>query len=181
MTKSKVKSILIYLGIPFLCAGLILFRARQTDEIVVFWCMMLIVFGYIIAIHDIKTKQIPNKYILAMLTAWAVSSIPLFLSFSPINVTLMIDSVLGFTIGGGLFLFVYIISRKGLGGGDVKFMAVAGLYLGTHGVVTTMFCGTVLAAVIGLVLILFKKIGRRDAIPLSPFLYVGIIITVLLM
>jgi len=91
---------------------------------------------------------------------------------------LLKDSVLGFLIGGGMFLFVYIVSKKGLGGGDVKFMAVAGLFLGLSGVFTTMFYGTCLAAAFGLLLIALKKIGRKDAIPLAPFLYVGIIVTV---
>ena len=74
-----------------------------------------------------------------------------------------------------LFLAVYLVSRKGLGGGDVKFMAASGLYLGVD-VLPAMFYGSVLSAAAGLGLLLAKKIGRRDAIPLAPFLFAGILI-----
>jgi prepilin signal peptidase PulO-like enzyme (type II secretory pathway) len=67
-----------------------------------------------------------------------------------------------------------------LGGGDVKFMSVAGLYLGFSGTIPVILFGTVIAALTGLVLILLKKINRKDSIPLAPFLFIGIIITVFL-
>ena len=71
-----------------------------------------------------------------------------------------------------------MVSRKGLGGGDVKLMAVSGLYLGAGSVLPAMLYGSVLAAVTAGVLIALKKIGRKDAIPLVPFLYAGMLITV---
>ena len=75
-------------------------------------------------------------------------------------------------------MLIYIISRNGLGGGDVKFMAVAGLYLGFSGTVPAILYGTLLAAFTGLVLIVLKKLGRKDTMPLVPFLFVGIMITI---
>jgi len=95
-----------------------------------------------------------------------------------IAVELLLNALLGFAVGGGLFLIVYFISRKGLGGGDVKFMAAAGLYIGFSGTMTAMLCGTILAALTGLTLILAKKIGRKDQMPLAPFIYIGILIAV---
>jgi prepilin signal peptidase PulO-like enzyme (type II secretory pathway) len=59
-------------------------------------------------------------------------------------------------------------------------MAGAGLYLGFSGIIPSMLYGTVLAALTGLALMLLRKIGRKDTIPLAPFLYVGMLITVLL-
>jgi len=141
---------------------------------------LIIVFGYVAAVLDLKTKRIPNGLILAMLVAWVFTMTPMFFLDTGAAVGLLKDSALGFAIGGGLFLLVYMISRKGLGGGDVKFMAVAGLYLGFGGAIPVMLYGTVLAALTGLALILFKKIGRRDAIPLAPFLFAGILMTVFL-
>jgi len=41
-----------------------------------------------------------------------------------------------------------------------------------------MLYGTILAALTGLILILLKKLGRKDAMPLAPFIYAGILITV---
>jgi len=90
------------------------------------------------------------------------------------------NAILGFAVCGGLLLLVYCVSRKGLGGGDVKFMTAAGLYLGFQGVLPAMLYGSVLAALFGIALMLLKKIGRKDSIQLVPFLYAGILITVFL-
>ena len=177
----KLKYSLPYLGLPVVGGAFIALRGGHMDGIVLLWGAMLLVFGYHTAVYDIKTQRIPNKTVLAMLAAWVITIIPLLFFKKPLAVELIIDSALGFTAGGGLFLLVYIISRKGLGGGDVKFIAAAGLYLGIHGVIPTIFCGTVLAALTGLTLMLLKKIGRKDTMPLSPFLYIGILVTVFLM
>ena len=78
-------------------------------------------------------------------------------------------------MSGILLLVVYLVSRKGLGGGDVKFMAVSGLYLGAADVLPALLYGAVLSALVGAVLVLLKKISMRDAIPLVPFLFAGML------
>ena len=85
---------------------------------------------------------------------------------------------MGGAIGGGVFLLVYIISRHGLGAGDVKFMAIAGLYLGMNLVMSSMLIGSILSAITGIVLLCMKKISKKDEIPLVPFLYMGILLTI---
>ena len=180
MTKAKMYPVLPYIGIPMICASLLLLRAGRMDSFAMLRYELIIVFGYLAAIIDIKEKKIPNSLVLAMLAAWVLIMAPKLFIDTDAAIVLLMDSVIGFAIGGGIFLLVYIISRKGLGGGDVKFMAAAGLYLGLSGILPAMFCGTVLAALTGGVLILLKKIGRKDAIPLAPFLYAGILITLFL-
>jgi prepilin signal peptidase PulO-like enzyme (type II secretory pathway) len=169
-----------FCGLPFILAMLIILRAKQLEGVVLLWYLLLAAFGYIAAVLDMKTKKIPNKLILAMLVAWVVTLMPLFLLATSQAVTLLIDSSLGFILGGTLFMLVYLVSRKGIGGGDVKLMAVTGLYLGLYGIVPAIFCGSMLAAITGLVLIVLKKIKRKDTIPLAPFLYAGILIAMLL-
>jgi prepilin signal peptidase PulO-like enzyme (type II secretory pathway) len=129
-------------------------------------------------IIDIKTKTIPNILILVMLAGWLLLLTPMLFFNAEYGIKALTDSIYGFLLGGGLFLSVYLLSRKGLGGGDVKFMAVAGLYLGFSGTIPAIFIGTTFAALTGLVLILLKKINRKDSIPLAPFLFIGIVITV---
>ena len=140
----------------------------------------MIVFAIITSVIDIKTKKVPNSLIITMFIAWLLTMTPmLFINTREATATLF-DSGLGFLLGGGLFILVYLISRKGLGGGDVKFMAAAGLYLGFYGVIPAMFLGSILAALTVLVLLLLKRIKRKDTIPLTPFLSIGMIVAVLL-
>ena len=40
------------------------------------------------------------------------------------------NSAIGFAVGGGLFFLIAVISKGGMGGGDIKLMAVLGLWFG---------------------------------------------------
>jgi len=178
LMKEKFKSVLPYIGLPFIITALLIVYVRRMDVYVIFQSGLIIVFGYTAAVFDIKAKHIPNGLILIMLAVWVVIAVPeLFFNISA-ALPQLISSIAGFAVGGALFLAVYLISRKGLGGGDVKFIAAAGLYLGFSGTLTAILYGPVLCLIIGLVLLLLKKIGRRDKMPLAPFLYTGILITI---
>ena len=177
MTKDRYKSLLPYIGIPVIGTVFVLLYAGGEDLFVILLCELIIIFGYIASVLDVKTKKIPNSLVLVMLTAWTLVMIPKLFIHTDMAIVLLKDAALGFVVGGGLFLLVYLVSRKGLGGGDVKFMAASGLYVGFAGTLSAMLYGTILAALVGLVLLLIKKIGRKDMMPLAPFLYVGIVIS----
>ncbi len=113
-----------------------------------------------------------------MFCGWVITMVPKLVIDTDAALLLLNDSIMGFTIGGGLFLLVYLISHKGLGGGDVKYMAISGLYIGFAGILSAMLYGTLLAALVGIALLVMKKIGRKDSMPLIPFLYIGILISV---
>jgi len=169
------------------CAGLLIILsvwvilfAETLSMFLLFRTGLLIILSYIAMVTDINTKQIPNALILAMLAGWLLLIMPMIFIDMENGIRVLMDSIYGLLLGGGLFLLVYLLSRKGLGGGDVKFMSVAGLYLGFSATIPVILFGTILAALTGLVLILLKKINRKDSIPLAPFLFIGILITVFL-
>ena len=171
--------------VAFYCAGFIITMcswlivcAGELSAFSLLSSALLIIFSYIAMVFDINTKRIPNTLVLAMSVGWLLLILPMILIETGTGVRQLADSLLGLLAGGGLFLLVYLLSKKGLGGGDVKFIAAAGLYLGFSGVIPAILYGTVLAAITGLVLILFKKIGRKDTMPLAPFLFIGIMITI---
>jgi len=175
----KEKKIALY------CAGLFIIMTvwlvMYATELTVFLLIktaLLLVLSYIAMILDIQTKRIPNGLVLTMIFGWLLLTVPMLLLDTDAGIKLLTDSLYGLLAGGGLFLLVYLLSRKGLGGGDVKFMAAAGLYLGFASTIPAILYGTILAALTGLVLILIKKISRKDTMPLAPFLFIGILITV---
>ena len=169
------KAHLQYAGIPVIVAALLILRAGRLDVYTLLSDGLILAFGYIAAIIDLKAKRIPNGLLIVMLSAWAALAVFRVFFDTDAAVEMLKGAGYGAAAGGGLFMLVYIISRKGLGGGDVKFMACTGLYLGFSGTITVMLCGCVLAALTGLTLIILKKIGRKDTIPLVPFLYIGIL------
>lgn len=178
MTVRKLTPYLPYAGIPFIGIALAIIWLGGADAFSLLNYSLIIIFGYIAAILDLKSKKIPNKLTVAMFAAWLMIMTPkLFLDTNNAVATLL-DSALGFALAGGLFILVYLISRKGLGGGDVKFMAAAGVFLGFGKIIPATLYGSILAALTALTLILLKKIKSKDTIPLIPFLYVGILLTI---
>lgn len=171
-------------NIIFCCAGFLLILALWliicAGKLTVFYLFrfsLLIVLSYIAAIIDIKTKRIPNMLVLIMITVWLLLIVPVLFFDPGYGLNMLTDSLLGLLTGGGMFLLVYALSKKGLGGGDVKFMAAAGLFLGFSETIPAILYGTVLAALTGVFLILIKKIKKKDTMPLVPFLFAGIMIT----
>lgn len=139
----------------------------------------LIVLGYFIALEDLQTKTIKNEMLKIMLLCWVCIVAMQILVAPEVGITFFLQGIGGFLICGAVFLAVYLLSHQGLGGGDVKFMAVAGLFLGVSYIFIAMIIGTTLASVVGIVLIITKKMDRKTTMPLAPFLYIGILCAIL--
>lgn len=141
---------------------------------------LLLALGYVAALWDAREHRVPNRLTLAMAGAWCLVLMPQIILRWEDTRLYLISGLVGALMGGLIFLIVYLISHRGLGGGDVKFMTAAGLYLGFYGVMPAMLMGSILAALAGLALIAAKKIDRKGQIALIPFLYAGIVLTLLL-
>jgi leader peptidase (prepilin peptidase)/N-methyltransferase len=86
-------------------------------------------------------------------------------------------AVLALAIMGG----IYVLSRGGMGDGDVRLAPLLGLYLGylNPGIVPVgLFFGFVLGAVIGVMAMAIGKGGRKTALPFGPFLAAGTVVAV---
>ena len=89
------------------------------------------------------------------------------------------SSLIGAAAGFVLFYAIAFMSRGGMGGGDIKFMTMAGSLLGWKGVFLTTFAGSFTGSIIGIFLIAFKGKGRKTKVPFGPFLALGCLITLL--
>ena len=56
-------------------------------------------------------------------------------------------------------------------------MAMIGTFLGWHAVLVTIFLGAMLGALVGIVLILLRRQGRKEPVPFGPFLAIGALLT----
>lgn len=90
------------------------------------------------------------------------------------------SSVIGAGLGFGVFyllawLYQTWSGRTGLGGGDIKLLAMLGAFLGPSGVFATIFISSIFGSVVGIVWALKngKKNVMRVSIPYGPFLIVG--------
>jgi leader peptidase (prepilin peptidase)/N-methyltransferase len=88
-----------------------------------------------------------------------------------------VDSLIGFLAGGAVFYLIAILSRGGMGGGDVKMMAMVGAFTGWKGVFMTTLIGSVTGSLIGIGMMIFTGAGRKTKVPFGPFLALGALIT----
>jgi leader peptidase (prepilin peptidase)/N-methyltransferase len=94
----------------------------------------------------------------------------------------LIDSFLGVVIGGGVLWGVawispYLFGKEGMGGGDIKLLAMIGAFLGWKPTLLTILMGAIAGSIVGIGLILFKAIRRDQYVPFGPFLACGAIIS----
>lgn len=83
------------------------------------------------------------------------------------------DMLLAAVTGGGVLLFLAIITRGGMGDGDIKFVAVLGLWLGLEPTLLILFLAFVLGGLSSTLLLLFKLKTRKDFIPFAPFIAIA--------
>jgi leader peptidase (prepilin peptidase)/N-methyltransferase len=86
-------------------------------------------------------------------------------------------SIIGFLAGGSLFYVIAFLSKGGMGGGDIKMMAMVGALMGWKSVLSTTFFGSLAGSVFGIFLMISRGKGRKTKIPFGPFLALGTLIT----
>jgi len=89
-----------------------------------------------------------------------------------------LDSLYGIALGGGVLYAIamgyqLIARREGMGGGDVKLLAMIGAFCGIKGVVFSLMTGSLMGSLVGIPLMLMKREGTKYAIPFGPFLSLG--------
>lgn len=142
----------------------------------------LIYFVFIAALLVITFIDIDHQIIPDVIT---LPGIPVFFaaSFALPKIS-WIESVLGILVGGGsLFLVAWLyhlLTRKeGMGGGDIKLLAMMGAIVGWKGVLFTIFAASAIGTVAGLLLILKTGKSMKFAVPFGPFLAIGGILYIL--
>jgi len=122
---------------------------------------------------DIDHRIIPNELSLGGLVAGVA------LSFFPGGDWK--SSLPGALLGGGVlfataFLYEKLRKVEGMGGGDIKLLAMIGAFLGWRGAVLTLFIGSFLGAAGGVLAMRRSGEGLQTAIPFGPYLCVASLI-----
>jgi len=120
-----------------------------------------------IAFIDIDHRIIPDELSLGGLAAG------LLLSFLPGGNWM--GSVTGALLGGGIlyataYLYEKVRETEGMGGGDIKLLAMIGAFLGWKGTLATIFFGSFLGAAGGILAMRKGGGGLKTAIPFGPYL-----------
>ena len=177
----RTPAILLTIGLTALCwlVGMLVYGMRQTP-IQTLLDAVFMASMTLLAWIDARRHIVPNKLLLLMLVIW-VTGCGLHIILSPAEgLEQVMRAAAGSLIGGVIFLLCYLLSRRQLGGGDVKLAFIMGLYLTGERIMGAVFYGVMLSCIYSIVQLCRKKVGMKDGIPLVPFLYLGTLITMLL-
>lgn len=91
---------------------------------------------------------------------------------------IFLQSLLGLTFLGIIFLIIIILSRGGMGEGDITLGAMIGAFVGFKFSIVVFVLSFILGAIFGVIAILFLKKKGKDAIPFGPYLGIASFIVV---
>lgn len=138
-----------------------------------------------ISLIDLEHRIVPNRIVAAGMFAALLFYLPQLLSyFLQIPTALFVsknplDGLYGMLLGSGIMLVIFLVSRGGMGAGDIKLMAMIGLYVGLRGTAVVLLLGFVFGALVGITFMLLGKLTRKDALPFAPYLALATLVDVL--
>ncbi|GGJ96778.1 hypothetical protein GCM10007063_19030 [Lentibacillus kapialis] len=87
------------------------------------------------------------------------------------------SSIAGAFAGILILAVIILMSRGGMGAGDMKLFGLLGIVLGLEKVLLALFISCMIGAVVGIGLLLFKVIDRKQPVPFGPYIVVASVIT----
>lgn len=166
-----------YLRIELLNAIIYLFIYIQFGFTLKFF-FYTVIFSLLIVITaiDLEHMIIPDILIIFILALSIIYKILTFLLYN--NSLDLLNSIGGLVLSGLLFTLIIILSRGGMGEGDVTLIASLGFILGIKKIFLTIFLSFILGAIISIFLLIMKIKDRKDPIPFGPFIILGFSIVV---
>lgn len=125
---------------------------------------------------DLKHMIIPDKLIITIVLFEILHKLALYFTDKEVYLK---TSLIGALLAGLLFLLIVIVSRGGMGDGDITLIAALGFILGTRLIFLNIFLSFLIGAVVSVGLLGFKIKTRKDPIPFGPFIIVAFFIVLL--
>ena len=148
----------------------------------------------LISLNDVRCREIPHRYLIALCVLWIIGAVLIPLLGRPHSYLgdYVREGLLGaFALGGGSAVVAYVFESLGrvdaIGGGDIKLLAVIGLFLG----VSKGLCALVIGCLAAIIYVGFVWLGRKlkggkhrkrvpRTFPFAPALTIGTMLMVLL-
>jgi leader peptidase (prepilin peptidase)/N-methyltransferase len=147
-----------------LCALVVIAKGANGEALLGIAMVLVLV---PITLIDLEVRLIPN----ALTLAGAGAAVAILAAFDP---GALPEHLIAAAAGGGLLFAAVLAYPRGMGMGDVKLVAMLGLFLG-RSVGVAMFAGFLAGTVVGIAIIARLGVakGRKTAIPFGPYLALG--------
>jgi leader peptidase (prepilin peptidase)/N-methyltransferase len=146
----------------------------ELGVMIFYACLFIIIF-----VIDLEQGLILNKVV------YPTMVVALLLALYPwpwLNESMLMrvaHAALGGGIGFVIFLLIALVSRGGMGWGDVKLAALIGLATGFPLVFLAVIMGAILGGIVAVALLIARRRKRREMIPFGPFLALAAMATLL--
>lgn len=151
-------------GILFSLAFLNLGFSKELIVALLFTSLLII-----ITVSDLAYMLIPDKILIFFGVLLVLARI-----VSPLNPWW--ESIIGAFLGFGILLLIAILSKGGMGGGDIKLFFVIGLVLGIIPTLLTLFLAAGIGVIVGLVQLKLMNKGRKTPVPFGPSISIAAVI-----
>ncbi len=143
----------------------------------IYWVFYAFLFSVllVIIVIDWRERIIPDGLVIMILVAGVIySGLRMIAGDIP-----WYQPVIGF-FAASLPLFILgLIFEGGMGGGDIKLMAAAGLFIGWKGILLALFLASLVGCLAAVYILIRGKGHLKSAVAFGPFLSVGIYLSVL--
>ncbi|QEM70161.1 prepilin peptidase [Geobacter sp. FeAm09] len=146
------------------------FGLSLSFVVLLLFCSALVVITFI----DMEHQIIPDEISLPGIVIGFIFSF-----FLPWQTWL--GSLAGILLGGGSLLLVascyqWLTGKEGMGGGDIKLLAMMGAFLGWKAVPFIIFASSLVGSVVGITIMLIQRKDSKLAIPFGPYLAFGAVL-----
>lgn len=138
-----------------------IFNLWTVPTPLVFYMAAAIFFLSLIIFTDFEQYVIFNKMLLPFALIGILATIHLNLP--------IVERIIAAIFGGGFFLLLAIISRGGIGGGDIKLVAVLGIWLGADKLLNVVLIAAIAGGIVAGILILTKQKDRKSYFAYGPY------------
>ena len=180
----QTRNSLVYLGImAVLTVGLgIWLNLYYRDNILLtnLKAVTLIAILAVAALTDFRKHLIPNELVLAGLGLRLVYAILEFIVLKMDYIQILKGDLFSLILPLAMMLLGVFVVKNGVGMGDVKLLAVIGIFAGLSGAIPSLFFALVIAFLLSIVLMIMKKKGRKDTIAFAPSLLAGTFVAIVL-
>ncbi|SEO93667.1 leader peptidase (prepilin peptidase) / N-methyltransferase [Amphibacillus marinus] len=130
--------------------------------------LIVVSLAVIVIVSDSVYMLIPNKVLLFFFPLLILTRV--VVPLSP-----WWSAPLGSIVGFGLIFIIIVVSKGGMGAGDLKYFAVLGYAFGYQAILLILMLASVYGATITGVLLIARKVDRKSKVPFGPYISLAVL------
>ena len=139
-------------------------------QVLSYFLVSVFIFGLLTEAYvDFRQKIILDEILLVLLITGLV--------YTGVSGHVWKESFMGALTGSGLLGLIYVLSKGGMGFGDVKYAGVLGLWTGVPGIIVALYLAFLIGGTVALMLCITHEAVRKSRIPFGPCLSAGAVLS----